>query len=132
MLLISFTFALRALLTHKSSWNSFYNLGITKGIKRIIKQHHRQLLPRDTIKVEQTNTFLMKFIDLLSIVTSLVLSNHQLENDGSSLYDRDYDELVASRNSNGFPLDQRSCEPVDMNGFNTAQIMQQVDECYTR
>ena len=119
------------MLTYKDSGSSFYNIGITKGIMDIIKQHHHQLLPGDTIPVEQTSFgFLANLIDLLSIVTCLFISNHQIVS--SSDDDKEYDELVASHDSNGFPLDQSSCEPVDMKALSQAQIMQQVDEYYTR
>lgn len=108
-------------------------MGITKGVMEIIEQHHRQLLPGNTIQVERTNfKFLTNFMDLLSIVMCLLLNNHHISNDGSSPNDRDYDELVVSHDSNGFPLDQSSCEPVDMKALSQAQIMQQVDEYYTR
>ena len=99
---------------------------------RIIKQHHHRLLPGDTIPVKRPSFgFLANFIDLLSIVTCLFSDNYGIVAD-SSTGDRDYDELVASHDSNGFPLDQGSCEPVDMRGLSQAQIMQQLDECYTR
>ena len=82
--------------------------------------------------VERTSfRFLAEFIDLLSIATCLFSNNYGIVAD-SSTADRDYDELVASHNSNGFSLDQSSCELIDMEGLSQAQIMQQLDECYTR
>lgn len=97
----------------------------------IIKLHHHQLLPGDTIPVERTNfRFLANLIDLLSVVTCLFTNNQRIVS--STDDDREYDELVASRDSNGFPPDQSSCEPVDMKALSQAQIMQQVDEYYTR
>ena len=98
----------------------------------IIKQHHRHLLPGDTMSVEQTNfRFLANLIDLLSIVTCLFTNNYQIVSD-SSADDREYDELVGSHDSDGFPLDRSSCGPIDMKALSQAQIMQQVDEYYTR
>lgn len=124
------------MLTSKASWKSLYNIGITKGITDIVKQHHRQLLSgTDAIQVPQTSCgrFLAKLINILSILKCLFSSSHQVVvNDGVSPDDRDYNELVASHNNDGFPLDQSSCEPVDMKAFAKAQLIQQIDECYTR
>ena len=122
---------LRAVLTYKDGWNSFYNIAISKGIMDIIKQHHHHLLPGDTIPEERTNfKFLAKLIDLLSVVTCMFTNNHQIVSSAED--DREYDELVTSRDSNGFPPDRSSCEPVDMEALSQAQIIQHVDEYYTR
>jgi len=97
----------------------------------IIREHYHQLLPKKT--VEQTSyRFLTKFIDLLSTLTYLLSNNYQVINDGTSPNDRDYDELVMSHNNDGFPLDQSSCEPIDMEAFSKAQLVQQLDDSYTR
>lgn len=124
----------RALLKYKENWNSFYNFSITKGVMDLIGQHHHQLLlPRDAIQVVQTNfRFLASLIELVSMLSCLLLSNCQVVNDGSLPDDRDYDKLVALHDSDGFPLDRSSCEPVDTKALSEAQIMQQVDEYYTR
>ena len=96
----------------------------------IITQHHRQLLLGDTMPVERTNfRFLAFLIELLSVVTCMFTNNHMVS---STDDDREYDELVASHDSNGFPTDQSSCEPVDVKALSQAQIIQQVDEYYTR
>ena len=100
----------------------------------MIKQHrHQLLLPMDTLQVVRTKfRFLANLMDLVSVLACLLSSNHQVVNDGSSPDDRDYDELVMSRNCDGFPLDRRSCEPVDIKSLSQAQITQEVDEYYTR
>ena len=100
----------------------------------IIQQHRRQLLlPTDTIQVVRTSpTFLTNLIDLLSVLACMLSTDHHIVNGGRSPSDRDYDELVASHDHNGFPLDRSSCEPVDIKALLQAQIIQQVDECYTR
>ena len=100
----------------------------------IIQQHrHQLLLLKDTIQVVRTSpTFLTNLIDLLSVLACMISTDHHMVNDGSSSRDRDYDELIASHDHNGFPLDRSSCEPVDIKALSQAQIIQQVDESYTR
>ena len=74
----------------------------------------------------------MKVIKLLSKLKLLLSGNRQVPSDQPSSNDRSFHELTSSRDSNGFPSDDSSCEPVDVEGFSKAQIIQEVDECYTR
>ena len=124
----------RAILVCKDNWNNLYNYAIAKANMDLIKQHrHQLLLPMDTIQVARTNfRFLANLVDHLSVLACLLLSNHQIVDNGRSPDDRDYDELVVSRDCDGFPLDQSSCEPVDVKSLSQAQITQEVDEYYTR
>ena len=86
----------------------------------------------EPIQVRTKFKFLANLMDLVSVLAYLLFSNHQVVNDGRSPDDRDYDELVVSHNSDGYPLDRSTCEPVDVNSLAKAQITHQVDEYYSR
>lgn len=74
----------------------------------------------------------MKVIKLLSKLKMVLSGSNEVPSNQPLSDDRSFNELNASRDNNGFPLDRSSCEPVDMEGFSKAQLIQEVDEYYTR
>jgi len=100
----------------------------------IISRHRHQVLPIDTTSSasQKGHSSPIKVIKLLSKLKLLLSGSTEVPSGQPSSNDRSFHELTSSRDSNGFPFDGSSCEPVDMEGYSKAQMIQEVDEYYTR